>query len=160
MMRSGCRQSTLATTVLLGYYFRAPGRGRTTRTAVTPDLGLQKLVSPKISELFTKSWAVKCLTLSCRFSKDLSSRTGKQVKSRWKLCWKFISPLIIFSVIVGGIVQMIRNGEFTYTAWDRTEVISGMLCFTLFHCGRWGDSLSCDMEINATSTDLHQTLTD
>lgn len=56
-----------------------------------------------------------------RFSKDLSSRTGKQVKSRWKLCWKFISPLIIFSVIVGGIVQMIRNGEFTYTAWDRTE---------------------------------------
>ena len=23
---------------------------------------------------------------------------------------------------------MIRNGEFTYTAWDRTEVISGMLC--------------------------------
>lgn len=55
---------------------------------------------------------------------------------------------------------MIRNGEFTYTAWDRTEVISGMLCFTLFHCGRWGDSLSCDMEINATSTDLHQTLTD
>ena len=55
---------------------------------------------------------------------------------------------------------MIRIGEFTYTAWDRTEVISRMLCFTLFHCGRWGDSLSCDMEINATSTDLHQTLTD
>ncbi|PFX32317.1 sodium- and chloride-dependent transporter XTRP3-like isoform X2 [Stylophora pistillata] len=56
-----------------------------------------------------------------RFSKDLSSKTGKQVKSRWKLCWKFFSPLIIFSVIVGGLVQTIRNGEFTYTAWDRTE---------------------------------------
>ena len=40
MMRSGYRQSTLATTVLLGYYFRASGSGRTTRTAVTPDLGL------------------------------------------------------------------------------------------------------------------------
>jgi len=51
--------------------------------------------------------------------------TGEQVNSRWKVCWKFVSPLIILSVIIGGIVQMIRQiarGEFSYTAWDRDEV--------------------------------------
>lgn len=51
--------------------------------------------------------------------------TGKQVLSRWKICWKFISPLIILSVVIGGIVQIIRQiarGEFAYTAWDRDEV--------------------------------------
>lgn len=51
--------------------------------------------------------------------------TGKQLNSRWKLCWKFVSPLIILSVIIGGIVQIIRQiarGEFAYTAWDRDEV--------------------------------------
>lgn len=61
----------------------------------------------------------------CRFSKDLHQMTGKQVKSRWKICWKFISPLIIFCVIIGGIVQMIEamaKGKFTYTAWDRNQV--------------------------------------
>lgn len=52
--------------------------------------------------------------------------TGNHTKSRWKVCWKFISPLIILSVIIGGIVQMIRQiacGGFTYTAWDRDEVL-------------------------------------
>ncbi|KAJ7360531.1 hypothetical protein OS493_015634 [Desmophyllum pertusum] len=56
-----------------------------------------------------------------KFSNDLCVMTGKQVKSRWKICWKFISPLIILSVIIGGIVQMIVSGEFTYTAWDRDQ---------------------------------------
>ncbi|XP_068722930.1 sodium- and chloride-dependent transporter XTRP3-like [Montipora capricornis] len=59
-----------------------------------------------------------------RFSKDLYQMTGKPVKRRWKICWKFISPLIIFCVITGGIVQMIKamaKGEFTYTAWDRNQ---------------------------------------
>jgi len=59
-----------------------------------------------------------------RFSKDLHLMTGKQLKTRWQICWKFISPLIILSVIIGGIVQMIRaiaDGQFTYTAWDRNE---------------------------------------
>lgn len=61
----------------------------------------------------------------CRFSKDLYQMTGKHVKSRWKICWKFISPLIIFCVIIGGMVQMIEaiaKGNFTYTAWDRNQV--------------------------------------
>lgn len=51
--------------------------------------------------------------------------TGKRVKSRWQICWKFISPLIILGVIIGGIIQMIKqmaDGKFTYTAWDRTKV--------------------------------------
>lgn len=59
-----------------------------------------------------------------RFSKDLYQMTGKHVKSRWKICWKFISPLIIFCVIIGGMVQMIEaiaKGNFTYTAWDRNQ---------------------------------------
>lgn len=59
-----------------------------------------------------------------KFSKDLCAMTGKQLNSRWKLCWKFVSPLIILSVIIGGIVQIIRQiarGEFAYTAWDRDE---------------------------------------
>lgn len=62
---------------------------------------------------------------SFRFSKDLCAMTGERVKSRWKACWKFMSPLIILSVIIGGIVQIIRQiarGEFAYTAWDRDEV--------------------------------------
>lgn len=53
--------------------------------------------------------------------------TGKRVKRRWRICWKFISPLIILSVIIGGLVQMIRDmadGKYTYTAWDRNKVIS------------------------------------
>lgn len=52
--------------------------------------------------------------------------TGKRVKRRWHICWKFISPLIILSVIIGGLVQMIRDmadGKYTYTAWDRNKVI-------------------------------------
>lgn len=59
-----------------------------------------------------------------RFSKDLRLMTGKKVKRRWQICWKFISPLIILSVIIGGLVQMIRSlvdGNFTYTAWDRNQ---------------------------------------
>ena len=62
---------------------------------------------------------------SFRFSKDLCAMTGERVKSRWKACWKFMSPLIILSVIIGGIVQIIRQiarGEFAYAAWDRDEV--------------------------------------
>lgn len=53
--------------------------------------------------------------------------TGKRVKRRWRICWKFISPLIILGVIIGGLVQMIRDmadGKYTYTAWDRNKVIS------------------------------------
>lgn len=59
-----------------------------------------------------------------KFSKDLCAMTGKRLNSRWKVCWKFVSPLIILSVIIGGIVQIIRQivrGEFAYTAWDRDE---------------------------------------
>ena len=72
-----------------------------------------------------KNLMAKILTSSCRFSKDLCAMTGKHLNSRWKVCWKFISPLIILSVIIGGIVQIIRQigrGEFAYTAWDRDEV--------------------------------------
>ena len=47
---------------------------------------------------------------------------GQPIKTRWKICWKFISPVIILGVIVGGITQMIQTGHFTYTAWDRVEV--------------------------------------
>lgn len=53
--------------------------------------------------------------------------TAKRVKRRWRICWKFISPLIILGVIIGGLVQMIRDmadGKYTYTAWDRNKVIS------------------------------------
>ena len=64
-------------------------------------------------------------SICARFSKDLYLMTGKHVKSKWRICWKFISPLIILGVIIGGIVQMIKAmaaGQFTYTAWDRTQV--------------------------------------
>lgn len=98
------------------------------------------LSSPRRSELCI---ALNNLALSCRFSKDLSTRTGKQVKSRWRLCWKFISPLIIFSVIVGGIVQMIISGEFKYTAWDRNEVLIRLhviLCYITSRDMMWCDT--------------------
>lgn len=67
--------------------------------------------------------------------------TGERVKSRWKVCWKFVSPLIILSVIIGGIVQKIRQiarGEFSYTAWDRDEVNQNVI-----RCGSVWFVLQC-----------------
>ncbi|XP_031552560.1 sodium- and chloride-dependent transporter XTRP3A-like [Actinia tenebrosa] len=56
-----------------------------------------------------------------KFSKDILTLTGRELSWKWKLCWKFISPLIILGLIIGSIINFIQTGERYYKAWDSNK---------------------------------------
>ncbi|XP_031572400.1 sodium-dependent neutral amino acid transporter B(0)AT3-like [Actinia tenebrosa] len=52
-----------------------------------------------------------------RFSEDIEFMTGRQPAMFWKVCWMFITPVAMTTILVSSIVLMSR-GQAVYYAWN------------------------------------------
>ena len=48
---------------------------------------------------------------------DIELMTGSRPNLYWLICWKFISPVAMFGILVASFAQMIISGS-SYDAWD------------------------------------------
>lgn len=63
----------------------------------------------------------ECLSISYiygvrRFSDDIEMMTGSRPSLYWLLCWKYISPIAMISILGASFFQLITNGS-SYPAW-------------------------------------------
>lgn len=61
------------------------------------------------------------LSFIIRFSDDIEFMTGSRPNIFWKICWMFITPVAMFTILVASIVLM-SQGKASYFAWNRDKV--------------------------------------
>ena len=52
---------------------------------------------------------------------DIEDMTGERPGVYWQTCWRFVSPLVMFTILVASLVFRFMNRP-TYLAWDRHAV--------------------------------------
>ncbi|XP_015761468.1 PREDICTED: sodium-dependent neutral amino acid transporter B(0)AT3-like [Acropora digitifera] len=60
------------------------------------------------------------LSFSFRFSDDIEYMTGSKPNVFWKVCWMFITPAAMFTILVASIVLM-SQGKASYYAWNKDQ---------------------------------------
>jgi len=58
-----------------------------------------------------------------RFEDDIEAMTNRKISWYFKICWRFISPLIIVVIMVVTLYSMFSESP-QYTAWDTEKVIT------------------------------------
>lgn len=56
----------------------------------------------------------------CRFADDIELMTGSRPHLYWLICWKYLSPLAMLSILVASIFQIMVDGS-GYPAWVSSE---------------------------------------
>lgn len=52
-----------------------------------------------------------------RFADDIEMMTGSRPGLYWMLCWKYISPIAMLTILTASIVDLATNGS-NYPAWN------------------------------------------
>jgi solute carrier family 6 amino acid/orphan transporter-like 15/16/17/18/20 len=52
----------------------------------------------------------------CRFADDIEMMTGQRPGLYWLICWKYLSPLAMLSILVASFVEIAVDGS-GYAAW-------------------------------------------
>lgn len=60
--------------------------------------------------------------LSCRFTQDIEDMTGYRPGPYWQITWRYLAPIIMFTILVSSIVFRIVNNP-KYQAWH-AELVS------------------------------------
>lgn len=55
-----------------------------------------------------------------RFADDIEMMTGKRPELYWLICWKYLSPLAMISILIASIVEIATDGS-GYPAWIASE---------------------------------------
>lgn len=71
-------------------------------------------ISPPILLILTD------LTKHCRFADDIELMTGQRPGIYWLICWKYLSPLAMLSILISSFVELITEGS-SYEAWISSE---------------------------------------
>lgn len=58
-----------------------------------------------------------------RFADDIELMTGNRPGLYWLICWKYLSPLAMLSILVASIVEIIVDGS-GYPAWVASKGIT------------------------------------
>lgn len=56
----------------------------------------------------------------CRFADDIEMMTGKRPQLYWLICWKYLSPLAMISILIASVVEIVVDGS-GYPAWIASE---------------------------------------
>ena len=56
-----------------------------------------------------------------RFCDDIEFMTGNRPHFIWKIMWRFVSPLVIASLLIGMVVSSAK-GTLTYEVWNDVQV--------------------------------------
>lgn len=54
---------------------------------------------------------------SYSFADDIELMTGSRPSLYWMLCWKYISPIAMITILLASFVELSANGS-KYPAWD------------------------------------------
>lgn len=87
------------------------------------------------------------LSCSSRFSDDIEYMTGSRPNVFWKVCWMFITPAAMFTILVASIVLM-SQGKASYYAWNKDQVRK-LWCFA-FVLVRWGRNTRARLGVHVT----------
>ena len=77
-----------------------------------------------------------------RFAEDIKDMTGKKPWIGWRICWKYISPLALFIVLVATIYDL-TEGTATYSAFVGCEQVGKSHLTVLKAFGRLIPSYTC-----------------
>lgn len=58
-----------------------------------------------------------------RFADDIELMTGNRPGLYWLICWKYLSPLAMLSILIASIVEIIVDGS-GYPAWVASKGIT------------------------------------
>lgn len=95
------------------------------------------------------------LSFLFRFSDDIEYMTGSKPNVFWKVCWMFITPAAMFTILVASIVLM-SQGKASYYAWNKDQVRK-LWCFA-FVLLRWGRNTSARLGVHTTRRESRLTL--
>lgn len=70
----------------------------------------------------------ECLAISYvygikRFSDDIELMTGSRPGLYWLICWKYVSPMAMITILTASFIELMTNGS-TYPAWDAVKGIT------------------------------------
>lgn len=61
-----------------------------------------------------------------RFADDIEMMTGSRPGIYWMLCWKYISPIAMITILLASFIELSKNGS-SYPAWNaekgETEIL-------------------------------------
>ena len=69
----------------------------------------------------SKCGALIMYSLRARFALDIEEMTGERPGWYWRICWNFVSPVVMFTILVASLVFRFMHRP-TYLAWDRHAV--------------------------------------
>lgn len=69
------------------------------------------------------------LILFYRFEDDIQYMLGFRPHMYWKICWRYVSPVLITVIFVASLVNLAIN-PMQYSAWDAVNVSLGFVSFT------------------------------
>jgi solute carrier family 6 (neurotransmitter transporter, amino acid/orphan) member 15/16/17/18/20 len=58
--------------------------------------------------------------LVSRFADDIERMTGQRPGLYWLICWKYLSPMAMISILVASVWQIVNEGS-GYDAWMASE---------------------------------------
>lgn len=58
-----------------------------------------------------------------RFADDIELMTGNRPGLYWLICWKYLSPMAMLSILIASIVEIIVDGS-GYPAWVASKGIT------------------------------------
>lgn len=59
-------------------------------------------------------------TFTYRFADDIELMTGQRPGIYWLICWKYLSPLAMLSILISSFVELAMEGS-GYDAWISSE---------------------------------------
>lgn len=66
---------------------------------------------------------VHVYALPCRFADDIELMTGNRPGLYWLICWKYLSPLAMLSILVASFVEIFFEGS-GYPAWVASKGVT------------------------------------
>lgn len=60
---------------------------------------------------------------NCRFADDIELMTGSRPSLYWMLCWKYISPIAMLTILVASFIELATKGS-SYPAWNAAKGIT------------------------------------
>ncbi|XP_071529931.1 sodium-dependent neutral amino acid transporter B(0)AT3-like isoform X1 [Panulirus ornatus] len=69
-----------------------------------------------------------------RFSDDIELMIGSRPSSFFLVCWKYVSPMVMLTILGSSIIKQVVNGS-SYMAWDKDE---GVVKFEQWPSWAWG----------------------
>ena len=77
---------------------------------------------PFVFQIHVCAAAGSCVSLfRVRFAMDIEEMTGERPGWYWRICWNFVSPAVMFVILMASLVFRFMNRP-TYLAWDRHAV--------------------------------------